>query len=226
MTLHVLVEGPSELVFFERWGPRLLSGHPIRIHPHQGKGRLPGNLAERPAPKARGLLDQLPAKLRAFGAALDPSSDAVVVVVDADEDDAVDLRDKILDAARSCAPSLPFEASVATEETEAFYLGDLKALERAFPEADMKAARAFVPDSVGRTWERFGEIIRDGGGNKVAWAEAMGPVVTTQPARSRSPSFKTLIARLLSLVPTPAKPKRTKAYRHPAKNRRSPTGRR
>ena len=40
--------------------------------------------------------------------------------------------------------------------------------------ARMKQARAYEPDSICGTWERFGKIIDDPGGNKVAWAEAMG----------------------------------------------------
>jgi hypothetical protein len=88
---------------------------------------------------------------------------------------------------------------LAVEEIEAFYLGDLRALERAFPEADMRRARAYVPDSICGTWELFGKIVRDGGGNKVAWAEAMGPRLTTQAERSRSPSFRLVFRRYAAL---------------------------
>ena len=110
----------------------------------------------------------------------------------------------------------------AIEETEAFYLGDLRALRRAFPEADMERARAYVPDSICGTWEIFGEIVHDDGGNKVAWAEAMGPVITTSPGRSRSPSFRMLLKSLRELVPSPVVRKKSRHFRHPPKNRRTP----
>ena len=115
---------------------------------------------------------------------------------------------------------------LAVEETEAFYLGDLKALKKAFPRADMATARRYVPDSVVDTWELFGRIVHDGGGNKVAWAEAMGPVLTTKASQSRSPSFKGFVRGLLGLAPpAPAKPKRRR-YRHISKKTLKPARRR
>jgi len=217
MTIHVLVEGPSERAFFDRWVPRLLPGLNVRVHPHQGKGSLPRVVGAPPVSKARGLLDQLPAKLRGLAAALDPNVDGVLVVVDADDDDVDDLADAIMAVARHCAPQLRVSVSIAVEEMEAFYLGDLRALRRAYPAADMSSAREYDPDSICGTWERFGEIVGDGGGNKVAWAEAMGPHVTTQPAQSRSPSFRGMVQEFHALVPAPPVVKKRRRYRHPAR---------
>ena len=109
------------------------------------------------------------------------------------------------------------EISVATEEMEAFYLGDLKAVKRAYPDADMELARAYVPDSVCGTWEKFGEIIGDDGGNKVAWAEKMGACVTTNAAQSRSPSFKEMVGKISTLSPQPMPPPVKKKKYHRAK---------
>ncbi|MCL2778369.1 MAG: DUF4276 family protein [Polyangiaceae bacterium] len=219
MTIHVLVEGPSELAFFERWAPRLLQDIPVRIHPHQGKGILPKEKKEAPDPKRRGVLDQLPAMLRGFANALDPTKDAVIVLVDADNDDQETLRKEIEKVATTYAPILQVRATLAVEETEAFYLGDLKALETAFPEADLVEARKYEPDSICGTWELFGKIVGDGGGNKVAWAKAMGPCATVLPARSRSPSFKELIACIMSLLPSKKAGPKRRPYRHPLKPR-------
>jgi Domain of unknown function (DUF4276) len=226
MTIHVLVEGPSERAFLEPWSARLLRGHSVRVHPHQGKGTLPSNPSVRPDPRLRGLLDQLPAKLRGFAASLDPENDGVVVLVDADDDDATELVASITKTARECAAAMNVTVHLAVEETEAFYLGDLRALEKVFPDADMRAARAYKPDSICNTWELFGRIVRDGGGNKVAWAEAMGKVVTISASESRSPSFKSLILGLRALVPSPTAPRKQRAYRHPPKDRRDPGKRR
>ncbi len=88
----------------------------------------------------------------------------------------------------------------AIEETEAFYLADLKALAVAFPDFDQALARSYVPASICGTWELFGRVVGDGGGNKVAWAQAMAPKVTIHAARSRSPSFKLLRSGLRALV--------------------------
>src|SRR5687767_5429598 len=94
MIIHALVEGQSENILFELWMPRVLKGHRVKVHKHQGKGELPVNLDKKPDPKHRGLLDQLPAKLRAYQESLDPD-EAVLIVVDADNDDTAELVSKI-----------------------------------------------------------------------------------------------------------------------------------
>ncbi len=216
MTIHILVEGPSERALLDRWLPRVLKGEAFRVHPHHGKGSLPPKLGDLPDPKRRGLLDQLPAKLRGFATSREPQNHVVVVLVDADDEEPIALARSIADAAKQVAPKLSVAVCLAVEETEAFYLGDLKGLERAFPNAQMEKARAYEPDSVCATWELFGEIVRDGGGNKVAWADAMGTVLTTSASASRSPSFKKFLTQLRDLIAKPVKAIRRRNYRHRA----------
>lgn len=220
MTIHVLVEGASELAFLDRWAPRLLPDQIVRVHPHKGKGSLPRVVDSPPDRKARGLLDQLPATLRGYATSLDKREDSVLVLVDADADDVERLMNDLRAVAAQCAPQIRVGVSVAVEEMEAFYLGDLRALQRAYPAADMEAARAYRPDSICGTWELFGQIVDDGGGNKVAWALAMGPQVTTRPAESRSPSFRKMVQELHALVPDAQPAQRKRPYRHRAKARR------
>jgi hypothetical protein len=120
----------------------------------------------------------------------------VVVLIDADSDDVPSLKASIVKAASAISATFPVVVGVAVEETEAFYLGDLNGLHRAFPHADMKMARKYAPDSICGTWELFGKVVKDGGANKVAWAEAMAPFLTTRASESRSPSFRELVAAL------------------------------
>lgn len=214
MTIHVLVEGPSERTLIEPWSARLLAGERVTVHPHQGKGRLPADLNAAPRRTGRGLLDQLPATLRGYSEALDPQSDGVVVLLDADDDNPDDLKASIEAAVSAVAPNLRVHVLVAVEETEAFYLGDLRGLKRAFPGADMKAAQRYEPDSICGTWELFGKIVGDGGGNKVAWASSMAPNLTIQAKESRSPSFKTLVAALLELSKVAAESPKRPTFRH------------
>ena len=225
MTVHLLVEGPSELAFFETWARRLLKGCELTIHAHRGRGRLPSDLASRPDPKHHGLLDQLPAKLRGFAQSLGPG-DAVVVLVDADADSPGEFAAAIENAARSIAPTLRVYVHLAIEETEAFYLGDLRAIERVYPRADMSAARRRVPDSICGTWELFGRVIHDGGGNKTSWAEAMGPAVTVRAEQSRSPSFRTLVAGLRDVVSAMPKKPLDRRRHHPIRTSSEPGRRR
>lgn len=227
MTIHIFVEGPSEVAFIEPWSKRLLKGRSVTVHPHEGKGKLPVDISAIPDPKHRGLLDQLPAKLRAY--ASDARVQGVIVLVDADNQKCQKLRTAIEQAAQGCSPSLRVVARIAIEETEAFYLGDLRALKRAFPDADMTRARSYVPDSVCDTWELFGEIVHDDSGDKVGWAEKMGRVITTSPEKSRSPSFRALIRalrRLASPAAKPKKPSRGKRHRAAKRHRRRSGNRR
>ena len=224
MNIHALVEGPSERAFIEPWARRFLTGHSIKVYPHQGKGTLPSDLAKPPDPKNRGLLHQLPAKLRAFASSLNPDTDRVLVLVDADNDDCVTLTRSLRKAIDQLAPGLRVAVRIAIEETEAFYLGDQRALRAAFPSANLDLARTYEPDSICGTWELFGRVIGDGGGNKVAWAEAMGTRLTVVPARNRSPSFRALCRELKRLLlPSALRSKRPRPYRHRSKRARRRT---
>ena len=210
--IHVLVEGPSEVQFLEPWLKRLFPDRPVRVHGHQGKGTL--RPADHPAaPHERGLLDQLPAKLRGF-ASLNPREDAVVVLVDSDDEDPETLRARLEQYVGEINISAPVLIGLAVEELESFYLGDLHALETVYPDADMELARAWETDSICGTWEYFGRVINDDGGNKTAWARAMASHVTTKPAKSRSPSFKRWCVDLGTLGgPAAPAPRKKKAWR-------------
>jgi hypothetical protein len=212
--IHLLVEGPSERALLNGWIPRVLKGKAFRVHPHQGKGTLPIDLDSPPDPKKRGLLDQLVAKLRGYAASPQSELMQIVVLVDADSDAPKILLESIRRAAFSVAPNLSVAVCLAIEETEAFYLGDLKALEQAFPEANLKMARSYVPDSIVGTWELFGRVVGDGGGNKVAWAKAMAPKLTTDAKTSRSQSFQILVSSLRRLEVPAAVERLRRPYRH------------
>lgn len=201
MRVHVLVEGPSERALVERWAPRAFKGHEFVVRPHQGKGTLPQNLDARPDPRHRGLLDLLPATLRAYASTPSMADDGVLVLVDADTADYAALESRLIEFAARQRP-LRVVVRFAVEELEAFYLGDLRALKAAFPRADMAKARAYQPDSIVGTAELFDEIIDDGGLRKVVWAERMGAHLTTRPAKSRSPSFRALCKGISDLVAT------------------------
>lgn len=207
MIVHALVEGPSEKAFLEPWAKRLLKDHELKAYPHQGKGKLDLDNGD---PRKRGLLDQLPAKLRAFGKSLDANSDRVLVLVDADSDDVAKLKSQFDELVQRMDPKPVVIFRLAIEELEAFYLADQKALRLAFPNYDQTMARGYVPDSICGTWELFGNVIGDPGGNKVQWAKAMANVLTTRPEQSRSPSFRELCAGLRELVRTRAKATATK----------------
>src|SRR5437899_11225286 len=116
MRLHILVEGRAEEVFLTEWLPRFLPAHPFIIISHQGKGRLSANPKKKPDPKQRGLLDQLPAKLRAFGKTLNADTDRVVVLVDLDDQDCHDLKKRLKLLLKHCDPAPTVLFRIAIEE--------------------------------------------------------------------------------------------------------------
>lgn len=202
MKVHLLVEGPADFAFFRvdqsSWGQRFFKQFrdcDVEVHAHGGRGRLPeGEALKQPPPaRSRGLLEQLPAKLRAYAASRQPV--LVVVLVDADDDDCVELKRRIADTAQSEAPGVPVLIRIAVEETEAFYLGDWNAIRRAYPRADRSIFKTYTPDSrpTQGTWELFAEVVGEPGyENKVDWAERMGVVMSIGEEGNRSPSFKAL----------------------------------
>jgi hypothetical protein len=207
MRLHILVEGPAEEALLRSWLPRFLPpGHDFRLIPHRGKGRLSRDPHQVPDFRRQGLLDQLPAKLRAYGRVLDPRTDRLLVLVDADSDDCRELKGRLLEALASCDPQPYVLFRLAIEETEAFYLGDPGSIRKAFPSAKLGKIKNYVPDSVCGAWELFGEVIAAAGEDKVSWAESMAPHLGTAwkgNGANRSPSFQQLCQGLLRLSGEP-----------------------
>lgn len=203
MRLHVLVEGSSEEALLEGWLPRLLPRHAFTLIRHRGKGKLPGNALKVPDVRREGLLDQLPAKLRAYGKALDPATDRVVVLVDLDDDDCIDLKKRLVVLLDHCDPKPAVLFRIAIEETEAFYLGDPKAIRGAFPQAKLHLIKGYEQDSICGTWELFQRVVDVRSEDKVRWAEQIAPHLGTVwrgTGENHSPSFQQLCQGLLRIA--------------------------
>ncbi len=203
--LEVLVEGASDVpaareVLTRKLG--LVEREQFRIHPHRGKGRLPPNPRARPDPRRRGLLDQLPAKLRGYAHL--PPGYGVVVLVDADDDDCVALRRELV-ALLDVLPAAPRTVlfRIAVEETESWFIAEPDAVSRAYPRADLRAIRKVPPDAVVGAWERLAEALGRRpaactGADKVAWAEPITPGLDLDTPRS--PSLRAFVAGAQALV--------------------------
>jgi hypothetical protein len=203
LRLHVLVEGPAEAAFLKHWFPRFLPQHTLTVIQHRGKGRLPGDFLRSVDARREGLLDQLPAKLRAYGRALNPATDRVLIFLDLDEDRCLDLKARLLAVLDHCDPKPMVLFRLAIEETEAFYLGDSAAIRKAFPQAKLRRMKDYVQDSVCGTWELFQEVIGARTPDKVDWAERMGlhlGIAWQGKGANRSPSFRQFCKALLLLA--------------------------
>jgi len=206
MRIHYLVEGESEAAFLKPWLKRALPGHQHKIYPHKGKGALPRDLLEKPDPIRRGLLDQLPATLRAFGRTHDPATDRTLVLVDADQDDCRALKASLIALLETCRPAPRAIFRIAVEETEAFYLGDEPAIRAAFPKFKKAVHRAYEQDSICGTWEVFRDVVGWRHEAKVKWATMMAPhlgIATSGSALNRSPSFVSFYRAVHALAEEP-----------------------
>lgn len=196
--IEVLTEGASDVPVIHE----LLARHfgleqevHFRIHPHQGRGRLPDNCLSRPDPRRRGLLDQLPAKLR--GMSWLPASALVLVLIDADDDDVNGLYAQ-LDGMLAQLPSRPAQVlfRLAVEETESWFLADQQALQQGFPYVRLRKIEGIAPDAVVGAWERMAEALGEKissvtGARKLVWAKAIAPHLDFR--RARSPSLRHLV---------------------------------
>ncbi len=179
----------------------------LYLRPHKGLGHLPEDLYAEPGKHKYGLLNLLPAKLRAYGKVLDPASALIILVLDADNRDPRLFDARLERLCKKMAPGLPHVIPVAVEEMEAWLLGDWQALKTAYPEADYELYRRYEQDSVCGTWELLAEIllgkrarhlIKIGypavGEYKNRWAEAIAPYIKVE--RNRSPSLRRFLRRM------------------------------
>jgi len=215
MRFEVLTEDRSGAVVVNRLMDRivgaLVSDYVISVRPHRGRGDLPGNPFQKPKPDASGLLDLLPAKLRAYDRVYAGSDFILVVVMDSDDYNPGELKDKLISICKKHAPSLRFVIGLCVEETESWLLGDEQALLKAYPEADLSILKNYEQDSICGTWEvlcrsilgnKADRLIKIGypaiGQYKHEWALHISEYM--DPARNVSPSFKRFCTYLSFIV--------------------------
>lgn len=170
--------------------PRLLpADRTFEVHAFQGKTDL---------------LGKLEARLRGYAAWL-PADWRVVVIVDRDDDDCRELKQRLEEVAsraglrsRSRSGGEPWQLvnRIAIEELEAWYFGDWEAVRATYPRvAPNVSLRQGLrdPDAIsGGTWEVFERIMQrhgyfKGGLAKIEAARAIG--AQFQPGCNRSGSF-------------------------------------
>lgn len=171
--------------------PRLLPrDRTFEVHAFQGKSDL---------------LDKLEARLRGYAAWL-PVDWRIIVVVDRDDDDCRELKQRLEAAAqraglrsKSRVDGLPWQLvnRIAIEELEAWYFGDWAGVCVAYPRMSPtipNQQKFRDPDSVaGGTWEAFERVMQrhgyfKGGLPKIEAARVLGGMIDAQ--RSRSVSFR------------------------------------
>jgi hypothetical protein len=202
MHIEFLVEEPSAEAALLNILPKILEPKiSCRIHPYQGK---------------QDLLKKLPNRLKGYKAWL-PADWRIVVLVDADNQDCKKLKAQLetiastsnlstKSATRNSATSQVLNR-LAIEELEAWFFGDIVALNAAYPRIPLNLsnkAKYRNPDSiVGGTWEALERELK-----RVGYYSSGLPKVTAAreisqhmvPGRNRSHSFQVFHQGLLEIV--------------------------
>ena len=186
--------------------PKLIGNrHTFRIIPYRGIGRIPKNLKSRTDASKRLLLDQLPKLLRGYGRTFAnfPASypATVIVVCDLDDKCLKTFRDELFAILNACNPKPETRFCIAIEEGEAWLLGDIPAIKKAYPQAKNGVLNRYQNDSICNTWELLADAVFVGGSTalknqgwwatgkeKSAWAEKIAPQMNVN--NNASPSFR------------------------------------
>jgi len=198
----VFVEEPSMETALQILLPKILNDISFQIHTHQGKDDL---------------LKKLPERLRGYFRWM-PGDWRIVVLVDRDGQDCRELK-AILELCaegagfvtrtRSRIDNSPYVVvnRIVVEELEAWYFGDWKAVQAAYPTVPTAIpgkAHYRDPDAIqGGTWEALERILQrkghfSGGLRKIEVARTVVPHM--DPNRNRSRSFQVFHEALREMI--------------------------
>lgn len=202
---EILVEDQSGKKALDILVPKIVgAGHTATVHCYKGIGRIPSKLSGTSDPGKRILLNQLPRLLQGYGKTYAGYSDgydaAVILVCDLDKRCLKTFRSELLAILENCNPKPVARFCIAIEEGEAWLLGDILAIQAAYPKAKSSVLDAYVNDSICGTWEKLADAVYPGGAAKLSaqnwqvigtekskWAEAIAPRMNVNS--NLSPSF-------------------------------------
>ncbi|MEO5369609.1 MAG: DUF4276 family protein [Magnetococcus sp. DMHC-1] len=216
MHFKILVEDQSGKETLEILVPKILDlnqNHTYIIHPYLGGGHIPEKLKSKTKPKDRILLDQLPRILEGIGKECKKSCAqiAVVVIVDLDDKCLKSFRTELFRILENCNPRPTTCFCIAIEEGEAWLLGDLNAIKKAYNHAKNSVLDHYKNDDICGTWECLADAVYKGGASqlkkmgwqavgreKSTWAKNISPHMDIE--NNRSPSFNYFVKKIRDLA--------------------------
>ena len=205
MHFEILVEDLSGKTTIEVLNPKVIGeDHTCRVISYRGIGRIPRDLKSHTDIQNRILLDRLPNLLKGYGETYSNNpakhSTVLIIVCDLDKKCLKDFRQKLLDVMNECNPEIETRFCIAVEEGEAWFLGDLAAIRKAYTKAKSSILNQYQNDSICDTWELLADAICPGGSKKLKeegwqavgkkkseWAERITPNMDIN--NNKSPSF-------------------------------------
>ena len=215
MHFEILVEDQSGKKALDILVPKIVGDtHTFIVHPYKGIGRIPKNMKDADNAGKRILFENLPKLLRGYGRTFDGYTDyraAVILVCDLDSKCLKAFRQNLFEILNAFSPKPETRFCIAIEEGEAWFLGDLNAVTRAYPKAKMPVLNSYVNDSICGTWEKLADAVYAGGSQvltvrgwqavgaeKSKWAETIAPEIEIE--NNKSPSFCYFRGKLLELA--------------------------
>ncbi len=198
--IEFLVEEPSMEAALRELLPRIIGDMSFAIYPHQCK---------------EDLLTSLPKRLRGYSSWI-PQGYCIVVVVDGDDDDCLELKERLEESARgaglisrSRSGNQPYQVvnRIAIEELEAWFFGDWNAVCTAYPNVNPNIPRKQGfrdPDQItGGTWEALERVLMRAGHfktglRKIEASRSIGKYM--DPTRNRSRSFQKFRDALMEIT--------------------------
>jgi len=177
------------------------SDYTLMLRPHRGCGHWPNDPNAKPEPFAAGLLELLPAKLRAYDKVYAGTATIVIVCIDSDDHDPEEMMARLRGTCRQYGPGIRTVIGISVEEMESWMLADKNAILMAYPDADIERLKQYEQDSICGTWEVLCDVVmreqsarvkRIGypaiGQYKSTWAEKISKYML--PDQNVSPSFR------------------------------------
>lgn len=204
MHFEILTEDKSGKKILDTVVPRIIgTAHTFKVIGYSGIGAIPRNMKTSRDVNKRVLLGQLRKMLVAYGktfASYKNYSAVVIVVCDLDEKCLEEFRSELLTVLDSVAKKPETRFCIAIEEGEAWLLGDIPAIKKAFPKAKNDVLAEYVNDAICGTWEALADAIYPGGSKelkpkgypeigieKSGWAGKIAPEMDIE--NNLSPSF-------------------------------------
>lgn len=168
MYFQFLTEDKSTEVFVEQIMNKLRDVYPEKellydIKSFHGIGHLKmkGNARQQKTGK---LLNDLFPIMRGMGKALlQAGHAAIIVILDNDKNDKDTFLNELNQMAASNMVLTDYEFCIAVKELEAWLLGDVKAIETAYPNVRKSAWKEYEQDGICDTWEVLANAVYPGG---------------------------------------------------------------
>lgn len=134
------------------------------------------------------LLANLPRLLAGYGKSWQGYPAVVIVVCNLDDKCLKSFHNELIGLMNTCNLPPKTRFCIAIEEGEAWFLGDITVIKKAYPKAKDAVLKTYINDSICGTWEKLADAVYKGGSQglssqgwqavgaeKSAWSEKITP---------------------------------------------------